>query len=124
MLKCLLRDSNGCVRIEYNENTTDLKVCVDRSLIRTHGKPALGKLLLRLHMYRCTADVQSCRAFYEDLSSVDGEYLAWQKKVVANRPKHLLYCFANTFASDTGVVLRQYPATLQGILESWMQRDL
>ena len=75
MLKCLLRDGGGVITVTHNKQERNLRVQVDRSKIRSHGKQALGRMLLHLHMFRCTADAEGCRAYYEDLSKVDGEYI-------------------------------------------------
>lgn len=74
MLKCLLRAGDGFMTIQHDKKSQSLTVRVNRSRILSHRKPALGQMLLRLHMYRCTADAAACRAYYEELSEVDGEY--------------------------------------------------
>jgi dipeptidyl-peptidase-3 len=81
-------------------------------------------MLLRLHMYRCTADVSACRSYYEDLSRVDGEYLTWRLIVIAkNRPKWI-FVQPNTSLSESeeGVTLKEYPPTVQGVIQSWAER--
>ena len=60
IMKCLLLDGRGTLTVECNVASQSLTVHIDRSKIISHGKPALGEMLLRLHMYRCTADVQAC----------------------------------------------------------------
>jgi dipeptidyl-peptidase III len=74
MFKCLLRDGNGFMKIDFDPAYQRLTVRVDRSRMVNDGKPALGRMLLKLHMFRCTVDVHAFRAYYEDLSSVDGVY--------------------------------------------------
>ncbi|KAI1736227.1 peptidase family M49-domain-containing protein [Xylaria scruposa] len=122
MLTCLLRNGEGCVRIQHDQTNKKLTVHVDRSKIVSHGKKALGEMLLRLHMYRCTADVQACRQYYEDLSHVDGERLRWRETVLANKPPPLLNVQANTFAEGNSIVLKEYEPTYMGIIESWYER--
>lgn len=56
MLKCLLRDGSGVIAISHDKANNHLTVRVDRSRILTYGKPAVGKMLLHLHLFRCTAD--------------------------------------------------------------------
>ncbi len=68
---------------------------VDRSKVVTHGKPALGKIFLRLHMYRCITDVHACRSYYEELSEVDGEYLEWRRIVLAKKEPKWLFIQAD-----------------------------
>ncbi|KAI0391426.1 peptidase family M49-domain-containing protein [Xylariaceae sp. FL0594] len=122
MLTCLLRNSDGCVRVHHDETNKKLTVHVDRSKIVSHGKKALGEMLLKLHMYRCTADVEACREYYEDLSSVDEERLRWRQTVLANKPPPLLNVQANTFLEGESVLLKEYEPTYEGIIESWYER--
>ena len=122
MLKCLLLDGGGFMTIECDPPQQKLIVHVDRSKIVTHGKPALGRMLLRLHMYRCTADVQACRSYYEDLSRVDGEYLEWRKIVLAKKQPKWVFVQANTFLDGDEVIVREYEPTSQGVFQSWAER--
>jgi dipeptidyl-peptidase III len=64
-----------------------LKIDVDRSRIASHAKAALGNMLLKLHIYRCTVNVQACRPYYKELSEVDGEYLEWRRMVLAKKQR-------------------------------------
>ena len=124
MLKCLLRDGGGVVTVAHNKSEQKLTVQVDRSKVLSHGKPALGKMLLHLHMFRCTADADGCRTYYEDLSKVDGEYVDWRETVLANKPPPLIFVHANTFLEDDKVLLKEYEPTVEGIIESWADRKV
>ena len=124
MLKCLLRDGGGVMAISHDKANNRLTMRVDRSKIPTHGKPALGRMLLHLHMFRCTADAKGCRTYYEDLSKVDGEYVDWRKTVLANKPPPLVFIHANTFLDGDAVTLREYEPTVEGIIESWAERKV
>ena len=123
-LKCLLTDGNGFMRIDCNSAEDQITVYVDRSRIISDGKPALGRMLLRLHMYRSTADVKSCREYYEDLSRVDGPYVEWRRIVLAKKQPKWVFVQSNTFLVGERVILKNYDATPQGIIQSWAERDL
>ena len=110
--------------IVHDKKIQSLTVRVDRSQIRSQGKPALGEMLLRLHMYRCTADVTACRTYYEDLSEVSGEYLEWREAVLSNKPPPLVFTHANTFLDGDEVVLREYEPTVAGVNRSWADRKV
>jgi dipeptidyl-peptidase III len=99
-----------------------LTVHVDRSKIISKGKPALGQMLLKLHMYRSTADVEACRTFYEALSKVDGESLEWRRIVLAKKQPKWIYVQANTFLGAKGVILKEYEESNEGIIQSWAER--
>ncbi|KAF3069082.1 putative dipeptidyl peptidase 3 [Daldinia childiae] len=124
MLKCLLRFGHGCINIHHDIITKTLRVLVDRSKIASHGKKALGEMLLRLHIYRCTANVEECRRYYEELSYVDEECLRWRETVVENKPPPLLNVQANTFIEEGIVMLREYEPTIEGIIQSWYERGV
>ena len=112
------------MNIECDSGDNKLTVHVDRSRILKDGKPALGRMLLKLHMYRCTADVEACRAYYEDLSKVDGEYLEWRRIVLASREPKWLFSQANTFFENGVVTLVEYEPTTRGVIRSWAERNV
>ncbi|KAK4033925.1 dipeptidyl peptidase III [Parachaetomium inaequale] len=133
ILKTLLRHGAGVLNITHHQPVTpsgrpSLVVHVDRAKIRSHGKPALGAMLLRLHMYRCTADAAACRAYYEELSGVDAEALAWREAVLAGKPPPLVFVQGNTFLDGEGpegrVVLREYEESVEGVVRSWAERGM
>ena len=124
MLKCLLTDGGGFMAIECSPSEQRLLVRVDRSKMVTHGKPALESMLLRLHTYRCTADVTECRKYYEELSRVDGEYLEWRKIVLAKNQPKWVFVQANTFLHGDEVTLKEYEPTVEGVVQSWAEREV
>ncbi|KAI2623210.1 dipeptidyl peptidase III [Hypoxylon sp. NC1633] len=123
MLRCLLRDGNGCLEIKHIPEAKRLRVRVDRSKI-TDGKNALGQMLLHLHMYRCTADVKACRQYYEDLSDVNEECMQWRQTVLFNQLPPMLNVQANTFVDGEIVSLKEYEPTVEGIIQSWYERGV
>lgn len=91
MLRHLLRDSDGLYTINLDRQDNRLTVKIDRSQVLQKGKPSLGRMLLQLHIYRCTADKDNCRRFYEDLSRVDDEALKWREVVVSKKDPPLVF---------------------------------
>ncbi len=124
MLRCLLTDGDGVVKVVSNDELDTLTVRVDRARVVSHGKPALGNMLLKLHTHRCTADVEQYRAYYKNLSGVDGVYLKWRIMVVAKQQPRPNHVHANTFVEGEQVVLREYEATAEGIVRSWAERKV
>ncbi len=128
-----MEDGGGTISVNHSEGT--LHVRVDRSKILSHGKPSLGRLLLRLHIWRCTADIEACREFYEPLSTVDGLFEAWRQAAVAawsNESSSLVQpepgskiVQSNTIVEGEGrVVLKLYDASDEGIIQSFVDRDI
>ncbi|KIW65773.1 hypothetical protein PV04_08000 [Phialophora macrospora] len=124
MLKYLLTETDGFIDIHHDQSQAKLTVRVDRSKISTDGKAALGDMLLKLHMYRSTADVRPCREYYEDLSRVEEKHLAWRKIVIRNAEPDWNYVHANTFVENGTVVLKEYEATAEGIIQGWANRKV
>jgi len=124
MLRHLLRDSDGLYAIHCDPENKQLTVKVRRSEVLQKGKPSLSRMLLHLHIYRCTADKDSCRELYEDLSHVDEEALAWREIVISKRDRPLVFCHANTYAEDGEVKLKEYEPTARGVIQSWAERDI
>lgn len=90
--------------VQHNTVAKTVHVHVHRSKITSHGKLSLGRMLCWIHVWRCIADIKSCREFYESLSVVDGEYEAW-RQVMASKPE-LKWKFvqANTILKENGEV--------------------
>lgn len=57
---------------------------------------------------------------------MDGRFLAWRETVLANKPPPLVFVQANTFldGDDGEVVLKEYEATVEGVIQSWVERNV
>ncbi|OJJ75141.1 hypothetical protein ASPBRDRAFT_193801 [Aspergillus brasiliensis CBS 101740] len=124
IFRYLLRDSGGLYTVIKDVEKNNLTVKVDRSRVISHGKPSLGRMLLKLHIYRCTADVSNCRAFYEDLSHVDNEALEWRDIVVSKKDPPLVFSQANTYLVGHDVRIKEYEPTARGVVQSWAERSI
>ena len=124
MLKWLLSESKGCLSIDFDLGKEQLIVNVNQTRIRTNGKPALEQMLLILHMYRCTADAESCRSYYENLSAVEDEQLKWREIVLSKKQPKKLFVQANTFNDEGEITLKEYAPSMEGIIQSWAERGL
>lgn len=126
MLQHLLRDSDGLYTIHLDRENNRLTVHIDRSQVLQKGKPSLSRILLQLHIYRCTADKDNCRRLYEGLSRVDDEALKWRQVVISRKDPPLVFCHANTFVDEEEdeVELREYEPTSRGVIQSWIERDI
>ncbi|KAH7087391.1 peptidase family M49-domain-containing protein [Paraphoma chrysanthemicola] len=120
----ILRATTACVKIIHTPASNDIHVQIDESTILTHAKPALENMLLRLHVYRCIADVHACRAYFGDLSGVSDEVLAWRDVAVKKKAAPLVFVQGNTCVEDGGVVVREYEASVRGVIRSWMERGV
>lgn len=124
-LRYLLQHGQEAITVDWDQGANTLYVRVDSSKFSSGGRSALGEMLRCLHIWRCTADVEACRAFYEPLCEVKGEFEVW-RQVVASKPKvPWKFVQANTFLREDGEVeLRTYDASNEGIIKSFVERDI
>ena len=122
MFKYLLAAGDGFMTITHDPVKERFTARVDRAKISSHGRPALADLLLRLHIYRCTADVEACRTFYEELTHPGEQFLEWRRIVLAHQPPKQIFVQSNTFVEDGKVVLKYYEASVRGVIQSWADR--
>jgi len=124
IFKQLLMEGDGVLTVHHDASTSALYVTVDRIKIISNGKPALGRLMRALHIWRCTADIEACRPFYETLTRVEGVYETW-RSVVATRPeRRAKFVQGNTSLKKNGEVeYREYPDSDEGIIRSWAERN-
>lgn len=124
ILKYLLQHGGGVISIAHHPTQQSLTVNVDRSKILSHGKKSLGSYLLKLHIWRCTADVSACKKLYEPMCAVDGVYEEWRKIVVSKPNMKWKFVQPNTFLTGENVEVKVYKETNEGIIQSWVERDI
>ncbi|KAL3476329.1 dipeptidyl peptidase III [Aspergillus californicus] len=120
----LLLDAPDLYTVHCNPQNQTLTVQVDQCHILDKGKPCLGQMLLRLHIYCCTADISNCRGFYERMSCVGDEALEWRKIVLAQENPPLAIVHANTYLSAGDVMIKDYEPSARGIIQSWAEREI
>lgn len=103
---------------------SDLKLHLDGTKILTHGKPAIGKFLQKLHIYRSTADVKRGTELMETMTAVDDYFLKLGEVVCEKRQPRRLFVQPNTKIVDGEVVLVEYEESCAGIIQSWAEREV
>ncbi|KAF2850392.1 peptidase M49, dipeptidyl-peptidase III [Plenodomus tracheiphilus IPT5] len=122
IFKQLLLHGDGLFEVKFDPSASTLTVHVDRSKILSHGKPALGDFMNKLHVWRCIANVQPCREFYEALTAVDGVYEEWRQLVCTKPESRMKFVQANTFLREGVVEVKEYAESNEGIIQSWVER--
>jgi dipeptidyl-peptidase III len=126
ILKCFLSAGPEFCKLDFKEgDLSNLTVFLDRSKILSHGRPAVEKYLQKLHVYKSTANFDAGKALYDDMTHVDEFYAEKVREVVISKkvPRKIIVQ-ANTFLEADNVVLKDYPATLEGIIQSYAERSL
>ncbi|KAL1894631.1 hypothetical protein Cpir12675_003570 [Ceratocystis pirilliformis] len=128
ILQCFLEAGDDFCKLEYTKpDLSDMTIKLDRSKILTSGREAVGKYLQKLHIYKSTADVVEGSKFYNLMTHVDSDF--WGGKVrsvvMNNKQPRKVFVQANTSIDTEGKVsLKHYDATLEGLIQSWVDRDL
>ena len=122
MFKALLAAGGNFLTITHDKASDTLTVRVDRDKIATHGKPAIAGLMLKLHIWRCTADVKHCKEYYVPLTEPTGVYLEWRRIMLAKQTPRQVFVQPNTFVRDGEVFLKEYQPTVDGMIQSWAER--
>ncbi|KAG6890703.1 hypothetical protein C0995_005076 [Termitomyces sp. Mi166 len=129
--------NSGIVRLEEvrgaNGQLENLYVRVDREKVLTEGKDAVGRLLVSLQVYKSTADGAGAREFYNTLTKPlpgwegDIRNLVLRKKLrstfLPEQPRKI-FVQPNTQLIEGEVVLKEYPLTPAGVIESFIERKL
>ncbi|KAI0545209.1 dipeptidyl peptidase III [Xylaria curta] len=124
ILKHLLLDGGGVLSVVHDVCSERLTVKVDRSKMLSHGKPSLGRLLCRIHIWRCTADVKPCSEYYEEVTSITEDHEAWRQHVARKPEPRWKFVHANTFLNNKQVTIKEYASSNEGIIQSWVERNI
>lgn len=101
-----------------------MKLALNKERFQGDGRTLIGNLIERLEIYRATADAQNGIPFVSSLTSVDGKYVHWRSIVALHERPRPLFIQPNTFISGTRVEIREYEAMPEGLIQSWVEREI
>lgn len=128
ILKVFLSAGPEFCRLDYETNSadgsiTDLTIHLDRSKIESHGRPAVAKFLQKLQVFKATADLKNGKELYEGITGVDEWFATKVRPEVLRRAQpRKVFVQANTVLEGDKVVLKEYPATAEGMIQSYADR--
>lgn len=121
--------THGLVKIEEVRSSTgeltDAYVRVDKKLVLEKGKEVVGKLLVEIMVRKSAGDGPGATAFYKKLTTPPAQWIS-ELRPLAIKKKLPRKCFVQptTHIVDGEVVLREYPTTVEGVIESFIVRGL
>ncbi|KMP08470.1 dipeptidyl-peptidase 3 [Coccidioides immitis RMSCC 2394] len=126
ILRTFLDAGGDFVQLKHSQDDlSDLEIHLDRSKILTYGRPAVEKYLQKLHVYKATADVEEGKRLYDGITHVD-EW--WSQKVrpvvLQKKIPRKVFVQANTVLEGDRVILKEYEPTLEGMIQSYAERDV
>jgi dipeptidyl-peptidase-3 len=86
------------------------------------GKDAIGAFLLKLNVYKATADVQAGSEMYSKYSDVSPEMLELRQAVLEVKQPRKLFVQPTTLLADGTVTLKEYSPSPEGMISSFVDR--
>uniref|UniRef100_S4RPD7 Uncharacterized protein n=1 Tax=Petromyzon marinus TaxID=7757 RepID=S4RPD7_PETMA len=103
ILHVCLSTTGGLVSVEHTvgaDGRPDARISLDRAKIPTVGRAAIQDFLLKLQVYKSTADVDAGRALYAALSAVNDDteqrFLALRDTVMLRKEPRKMFVQVNT----------------------------
>ena len=101
----------------------DVEVSLDRALISTVGRKAVGDFLLKLQVYKSLGDVDTGSKFYSEYSHVPEDMAKLRTIVMTRKEPRKLLIQPHMYKDDDGKIkLKTFPATVEGMIKSFTTR--
>lgn len=124
IFKVLLDAGQGLVSL-CGETPAEVTIQLDASKIESEGKPAIGEFLRKLHLYKCSADSVAGIQFYNEATTVVPEIAKLKDVVLEKRLPRKQFIQGNTFIdADGNVEVREYQETVEGMIQSFLERGV
>lgn len=121
MMQVLL-SANGFMELAINFEKNKITVTIGKSKLLSEGKKSLRELLLKIHIYRCTADVEAARTYFGNLTEVNYYWLKIRQIVATHKARKEVFVQANTYENNGDVHIKEYEMSAEGCIESWTDR--
>jgi len=125
----LIEAGEGLVKIEeiMGKDGPDLLITLDKEKIDTVGRKAISEFLLKLQVFKSTADINSARKMFGKYSAVDDEgiykWATWRAIVMDKKQPRKIIVQPNTeLVNGKEVILKNYDQSPEGMIQSWVDR--
>ncbi|KAI5855998.1 peptidase family M49-domain-containing protein [Tricharina praecox] len=125
ILQTMLQAGDNFVTLESSAaDHNDLVIALDRTKIRSHGIPAIGKYLQKLHVFKSTADFAAGEKLYAEMCTVNEHMAKYREVVMRKKLPRKQFVQANTKLVNGEVKLVEYEASLEGLIKSFAEREV
>ncbi|BGP40068.1 hypothetical protein JCM10449v2_004026 [Rhodotorula kratochvilovae] len=128
ILRWLVR--HGIASVEFVRDAqgklVDAFAKVDREQCLARGKEVMGRLLLEIQVRKSTGDGPGATKFYKDLTKPDQQWVdELRPLVLAKKLPRKVFVQPNTRLTAAGdVELVEYPVSVEGVIQSFVERAL
>lgn len=101
ILQVFLEQAKDTVKVEATENGKNLLLTVDKTKLNSVGKKVIGEFLLKLQIYKATADIANAKAMFDKYGEVSDEgshpWATWRDVVIAHKKPRKIYVQSYTY---------------------------
>jgi len=125
IMRVMLEAGAGFVELKTKtaeDGSPDIEVRMNRSLITTVGKQAVGDFMLKLQVHKSLGDLAQGSAMYEGYSKVPDDMLELRKIVMARKEPRKLLVQPVLCKEGDDIKLKTFDATPTGMIEAFAAR--
>ncbi|GAA5907639.1 dipeptidyl-peptidase III [Sporobolomyces salmoneus] len=115
------------VRDEKDGSLVDAYARVDRQACLSRSKEVMGKLLLEIQTRKSTGDRKGAEEFFDKLTKPTNEWVEELRPLVLSKKlPRKIFVQPNTrvIGDNEDVELIEYPVTVEGVIQSFVEREL
>lgn len=127
LLRILLNAGQNLVTItepSSSKSDEDVIVTLDRSKILSVGLPAISDFLMKLQVYKATADFAAGQKLYDEVTTVPESWRGLRNVVLSKKQPRKVFVMANTRIVGDEVELVEYEENVRGLVRSFVERDV
>jgi dipeptidyl-peptidase-3 len=115
----MLNEIPNFINIQLMDN--NFIITVNRYLIHNKGIEHLRQFLLKLQVYKSTADIDNAKQLFMSYSKVDDYHIRLRNIIINNKKPRTIYSQPTTYIDNEGnVQMKVYPDTVEGLIESFI----
>lgn len=110
------------LKFEVDEEKNTFLIHLNKAEVMTECWRLTKEILLKIQVYKSTADVNAARDFYNEYSAVSEEFLKIRKIVIANWAPQRVTGSHNLIEVGSDIKIASYEATHEGLILSFVDR--
>jgi dipeptidyl-peptidase-3 len=117
------KEEEEIIKIDLDEEKETFKININKLNILISPNEILLDLMPKMHIWRCIGDAESANQFIDQYSKPDEKCLKIKTILDKIELPKTLYLYNNLILDEEGLVkIKEYPNTLEGIIESNLDR--